>query len=51
MTLKQAFEIANFILQSMKNGEIRLLVRDGKVKYVNKVEEVFYRDLPPANKF
>ena len=51
MTLKQAFEIAHFILLTMKNGEIRLLVRDGQVKYVNKVEEVFYKDLPAANKF
>ena len=51
MTLKQAFEIAAFILRTMKNGEIRLLVRDGKIKYVNKVEEVFYRDLPPDTKF
>ena len=46
MTLKQAFEIAFYIMQTMKNGEIRLLVRDGKVKYVNKVEEVFYKDIP-----
>lgn len=51
MTLKQVFEIVVYIMQSMKNGEIRLLVRDGKVKYVNRLEEVFYRDLPPSGKF
>lgn len=51
MNIKQAFEIVAFILQTMRNGEIRLLVRDGKIKYVNKVEEVFYRDLPPETKF
>ena len=51
MTLKQVFEIVVFILKTMKNGEIRLLVRDGKVKYVNKVEEVFHKDLPPSSTF
>ena len=51
MTIKQAFEIVVFIMRTMKNGEIRLLVRDGKIKYVNKVEEVFYRDLPPDTRF
>ncbi len=51
MTLKEAFQIVAFIMKTMKNGEIRLLVRDGAVKYVNKVEEVFFRDLPPSAKF
>ena len=51
MTLKQAFEIVVYIMQTMKNGEIRLLIRDGKVKYVNRLEEVFHRDLPPDTKF
>ena len=51
MTIKQAFEIVYYIMRTMKNGEIRLLVRDGKIKYVNKVEEVFYRDLPPETRF
>ena len=51
MNIKQAFEIVAFILLTMRNGEIRLLVRDGKIKYVNKVEEVFHRDLPPETKF
>ena len=46
MTVKQAFEIVVYILVSMKNGEIRLLVRNGEVKYVNKVEEVFHCDIP-----
>ena len=51
MTLKDAFEIAAYILRTMQNGEIRLLVRDGRIKYVNRLEEVFYRDLPPDTKF
>ena len=46
MTLKQAFEIVVYIMTTMKNGEIRLLVRDGRIKYVNRLEEVFYRDIP-----
>ena len=51
MTLKQAFEIVVYIMRTMKNGEIRLLVRDGKIKYVNRLEEVFYRDIPPDTRF
>ncbi|MBQ6508062.1 MAG: hypothetical protein IJI07_01190 [Flexilinea sp.] len=51
MTLKQAFEVAAYILLTMKNGEIRLLVRDNQIKYVNKLEEVRWMDLPPDTKF
>ena len=49
MTLKQAFEVAYFIMKTMKNGEIRLLVRNGEIKYVNRVEEVFWKDIPPTS--
>ena len=46
MTIKQAFEVVYHIMREMKNGEIRLLVRNGEIKYVNKVEEVFWKDIP-----
>ena len=48
MTLKEAFEKVVFVLQTMENGEIHLLVRKGEIKYVNRLEEVMYRD-PPEN--
>lgn len=41
MTLKQAFELVCIILQTMKNGEIRLFVKNGEIKHVNRTEEVF----------
>lgn len=45
MTLKQAFEIVAYILQTMKHGEIRLFVKNGVVTHVNRTEEVFHRDV------
>lgn len=44
MTLKQAFEIVAYILQTMKHGEIRLFVKNGQITHVNRTEEVFHRD-------
>lgn len=41
MTLRQAFELVAEILTNMKNGEIRLFIKNGEIKHVNKTEEVF----------
>lgn len=41
MTLRQAFELVAEILTNMKNGEIRLFIKNGQIKHVNKTEEVF----------
>lgn len=45
MTLKQAFEIVAWILTTMRNGEIRLYVKNGEITHVNRTEEVFHRDV------
>lgn len=41
MTLKQAFVLIADILTTMRNGEIRLFIKNGEVKHINKTEEVF----------
>lgn len=41
MTLHQAFEIVVEILKTMRNGEIRLFIKNGEIKHVNRTEEVF----------
>lgn len=41
MTLRQAFEIVVQILGTMRDGEIRLFVKHGEIKHVNRTEEVF----------
>ncbi len=41
MTLRQAFELVAEILTNMKNGEIRLFIKNGQIKHVNRTEEVF----------
>lgn len=46
MTLKQTFDIIAQILKTMQNGEIRLFVKNGEIKHVNRTEEVF---LPKEN--
>ena len=50
MTLKDAFEKVVFVLKTMENGEIHLLVRKGEIKYVNRLEEVLTRDVTPDQK-
>ena len=41
MTLRQAFELVVEILKTMENGEIRLFVKNGEIRHINKTEEVF----------
>lgn len=41
MTLRQAFELVAAILTTMKNGEIRLFIKNGEIKHINRTEEVF----------
>ena len=41
MTLRQAFELIAEILTTMKTGEIRLFIKNGEIKHVNKTEEIF----------
>jgi len=41
VTLRQAFELVTAILDTMKNGEIRLFIKNGEIKHVNRTEEVF----------
>lgn len=41
MTLQQAFELVYHIIKTMPNGEIRLFVKNGEIKHVNRTEEVF----------
>ena len=41
MSLKQAFELVAGILATMKNGEIRLFIKNGEIRHVNRTEEVF----------
>lgn len=45
MTLKQVFEIIAAILETMRHGEIRLFVKNGKITHVNRTDEVYYRDI------
>ena len=48
MTLKEAFDKVVFVMQTMENGEIHLLIRKGEIKYVNRLEEVLYRESPDS---
>lgn len=48
MTLKEAFDKVVYVMRTMENGEIHLLVRKGEIKYVNRLEEVLYKE-PPEN--
>ena len=41
MPTRQAFELILIILREMKNGEIRLFVKNGEITHVNRTEEVF----------
>ena len=48
MTIKQAFELVYYILQTMENGEIRLFVKKGEITHVNRTEEVFLTRIDPT---
>ncbi len=41
MSLEMVFYLIRKILLTMVNGEIRLFVRNGQVRHVNRTDEVF----------
>lgn len=45
MTLIEAWNRIMEVLRTMLNGEIRLIVRDGQIKYVNYLKEYIPPDL------
>ena len=46
MTLKEAFEVVAYLLTVIKQGEIRLYIKNHEITHVNRSEEVFHRDIP-----
>lgn len=50
MTVAKIVVVIRDILKWMKNGEIRLLIRNGDVKYINVLHEIKPDDWD-ANKF
>ena len=44
MTVRQAIEIVIRVLETMRNGDIRILVRNGQITHINRTDEVFPED-------